>query len=277
MRRLGEVYLFAPGNSERKIQKALNIDADAVIIDLEDAVTADEKVLARNLVYKILTAEELITNPAKLYVRINSIKTPWFFEDLRMVKELKNAAGIMIPKSEDKTSITLAAELLGSDLEIIPLIESAAGVMNVEAVLSSHKSVKKVAFGSVDFALDIGVDWSAEGTERAYAMSKLALTSRAAGAAPPIDAVFPVIDNKESFIADTKKGKQLGFYGKMVIHPKQIEWVRDVYTPTEKQIEWSRKVIHVFESAKHSGALDLDGKLIDRPVYLLAKRLIETK
>jgi citrate lyase subunit beta / citryl-CoA lyase len=277
MRRMGEVYLFAPGNSERKIQKALNMDVDSVIIDLEDAVTADEKNMARKLVFEILNTEELIMSQAKLYVRINSIKSPCFFEDLKMVKELTRVSGIMIPKSEDKSSIILAAELLSRDLEIIPLIESAAGVMNVGAVLSSHISVKKVAFGSVDFALDIGVDWSEGGAERAYAMSKLALTSRAAGAAPPIDAVFPIIDNKDSFISDTKKGKQLGFYGKMVIHPKQIDWVKEVYAPTEKQIEWSRKVIDVFESASHSGALDLEGKLIDRPVYLLAKRLIASK
>ena len=134
-----------------------------------------------------------------------------------------------------------------------------------------------MAFGSVDFALDLGVDWSEDGVERSYAMSKLVLASRALGLEPPIDAVFPVIDNKESFISDTKKGKQVGFYGKLVIHPKQIEWVNEVYTPSESQIEWCTKVINVYENLKNEGAIDLDGKLIDRPVYLLAKRLVATK
>jgi citrate lyase subunit beta/citryl-CoA lyase len=274
---MGMVYLFAPGNSEKKMQKAFNLNPDAVIIDLEDAVSGDEKETARTLVYSLLSNEELSDIKTKIYVRINSIKSPWFFDDIHMVKTLNRIDGIMIPKSEDKTSITVAAELLNRDLEIIPLIESAAGAMNIEDVLVSHKSVRKVAFGSVDFALDIGVDWSAEGTERMYAMSKIVLASRALGADPPIDAVFPVINDKESFVSDTKKGKQLGFYGKMVIHPNQIEWVKEVYTPTEKQLEWSTKVINAFESGSHSGAIDLEGKLIDRPVYLLAKRLIESR
>jgi citrate lyase subunit beta / citryl-CoA lyase len=271
---LGEVYLFAPGNSEKKIHKALNLHTDAVIIDLEDSVTSNEKEMARNLVYSLLKTDE--TFRSKIYVRINSIKTQWFFEDLNMVNELKRVDGIMIPKSEDKTSISLAAELLNKNVEIIPLIESAAGVMNIRTILSSDQAVDRVAFGSVDFALDIGVDWSVEGTERAYAMSKLVLASRAAGVNPPIDAVFPIIDDRESFIKDTQKGKQTGFNGKMVIHPKQIDWVKEVYTPSKKQLEWSRKVIDVFESSAHSGAIDLEGKLIDRPVYLLAKRLIKS-
>ncbi|MEC1525425.1 CoA ester lyase [Neobacillus niacini] len=271
---MGEVYLFAPSNSEKKIHKALTLHTDAVIIDLEDAVTSNEKEMARNLVYSLLKTDE--TFRSKIYVRVNSIKTPWFFEDLSMVNELKRIDGIMIPKSEDKTSISLAAELINKDVEIIPLIESAAGVMNIETILSSHPAVNRVAFGSVDFALDIGVDWSVEGTEREYAMSKLVLASRASGVNPPIDAVFPVIDDRESFIADTQKGKQIGFNGKMVIHPKQIDWVKEVYTPSKKQLEWSKKVIDVFESSAHSGAIDLEGKLIDRPVYLLAKRLIKS-
>lgn len=271
---LGEVYLFAPGNSEKKIHKALNLHTDAVIIDLEDSVTSNEKEMARNLVYSLLKTD--VTFRSKIYVRINSIKTQWFFEDLNMVNELKRVDGIMIPKSEDKTSISLAAELLNKNVEIIPLIESAAGVMNIRTILSSDQAVDRVAFGSVDFALDIGVDWSVEGTERAYAMSKLVLASRAAGVNPPIDAVFPIIDDRESFIKDTQKGKQTGFNGKMVIHPKQIDWVKEVYTPSKKQLEWSRKVIDVFESSAHSGAIDLEGKLIDRPVYLLAKRLIKS-
>ncbi|MCM3690892.1 HpcH/HpaI aldolase/citrate lyase family protein [Neobacillus niacini] len=271
---MGEVYLFAPGNSEKKIHKALNLHTDAVIIDLEDSVTSNEKEMARNLVYSLLKTD--VTFRSKIYVRINSIKTQWFFEDLNMVNELKRVDGIMIPKSEDKTSISLAAELLNKNVEIIPLIESAAGVMNIRTILSSDQAVDRVAFGSVDFALDIGVDWSVEGTERAYAMSKLVLASRAAGVNPPIDAVFPIIDDRESFIKDTQKGKQTGFNGKMVIHPKQIDWVKEVYTPSKKQLEWSRKVIDVFESSAHSGAIDLEGKLIDRPVYLLAKRLIKS-
>ena len=268
-----KVYLFAPGNSERKMIKALNIDTDAIIIDLEDAVVAEEKEKARQLVYSVLNNKELTNIKSKIYVRINSIKTPWFFDDIKFIKDINRLDGIMIPKSEDKTSITLAAELLNRELEILPLIESAAGVNNIEDILSSHKSVRKVAFGSVDFALDLGVDWSEEGIERTYAMSKIALVSRALGADSPIDAVFPIIDNKERFISDTQKGKQTGFYGKLVIHPKQIEWVKEVYLPNEQQIEWSKKVINVYETANHAGAIDLDGK-INRQTSIFACKAI---
>jgi citrate lyase subunit beta / citryl-CoA lyase len=277
MNSLEKAYLFAPGNSEKKMLKALNIDTEAVIIDLEDAVVAKEKDKARQLVYSVLNNLELEDIKTKIYVRINSIKTPWFFDDMNLINRLPQLDGIMVPKSEDRTSITLAAELLNREIEILPLIESARGVNNIEDVLCSHHSVRKVAFGSVDFALDLGVDWSEDGMERTYAMSKLVLASRSLGLEPPIDAVFPVIDKKDSFISDTKKGKQLGFYGKMVIHPKQIEWVNEVYTPNANQVEWCTKVINVYETPNNEGAIDMDGKLIDRPVYLLAKRLIASK
>lgn len=268
------VYLFAPGSSEKKILKALELGVDAVIIDLEDAVVSSEKEKARQLVYTILNSPEIEDCQSKIYVRINSHKTPWFFEDIELIKKVNRLEGVMIPKSEDRTTISLAAELLNRDIEIIPLIESAVGVNNIDEVLIAHPSVRKVAFGSVDFALDIGVEWTEDGLERIHAMGKIVLASRALGVEPPIDAVFPIIENKDSFLEDAKKGKQIGFYGKMVIHPKQIDWVQEVYRTNQKQIEWSKKVIDVFETAEHKGAIDLDGKLIDLPVYLLAKRLI---
>jgi citrate lyase subunit beta/citryl-CoA lyase len=274
MNRLDTVYLFAPGNSKNKIEKALNSGSDAIIIDLEDAVVSSEKDESRRLVYAVL--QEIRPMNPKVYVRINSISTPWFFDDIKMVKMLEGLTGIMIPKCNDKTPITVAGELLGYELEIIPLIESAEGVMNVERILASDKRVKKVAFGSVDFALDIGVDWSEEGLERMYAMSKIVLASRVQGAEPPIDAVFPIIDQEQSFRSDARKGKQIGFFGKMIIHPRHIEWVKEVYTPSPKQMEWSLRVIRTYENGNHSGAIDLEGKLIDRPVYMLAKRLTQS-
>lgn len=267
-----KVYLFTPGDNEKKIQKALESAADAIIIDLEDAVMADKKDYARSIVYSILTQQKYIM--PKVYVRINSLITPWFFEDLKMLQNLRHLDGVMIPKSEDKEPICHTAKMLKDDCEIIPLIESAEGVVNLEGILENNKLIKKVAFGSVDFSLDIGTEWTEEGIERSYAMSRIVLLSKVFGADPPIDAVFPVINDRESFIKDTQKGKQIGFYGKMVIHPKQIEWVNEIYNPSLKQIEWSQKVIQTYENSLNQGAVDLDGKLIDRPVYLLAKRIL---
>lgn len=275
--KMEKVFLFTPGNSEEKIKKALGLDTDALILDLEDAVVTEEKDKARKIVYDTLNSLSDEASTPKIYVRINPINTPYFHEDIYMVKNIENIAGIMIPKSDDKTSVTIAADLLGREIEIIPLIESASGVYNIESIIQSDRNVRRVAFGSVDFALDIGVDWSEEGLERTYAMSKIALTSRALRAEAPIDAVFPVINDKEKFIVDTIKGKQVGFYGKMIIHPKHIDWVREVYSPNEKQVKWSEKVVEVFEHGEHNGAIDLNGKLIDRPVYLLAKRILAAR
>lgn len=272
-----KVFLFVPGDSQKKIQKALSSNADAIIIDLEDAVVEQEKESARNTLLTMLKDVPVNETGPKIFIRINSFKTNWGMDDLNLVNKLNNIKGIMIPKCEDKESILVTTENLRGDVKIIPLIETAAGVMNVESVLKSHPAVTRVAFGSVDFALDLGVDWSSAGNERTYAMSKLVLTSKAFGAQPPIDAVFPIIDDKEAFIEDTRKGKQVGFFGKLIIHPKHIDWVTEVYAPNPEQIEWSLKVIDVFENSNNIGAIDLDGKLVDLPMYLLAKRLIASK
>lgn len=269
-----KVFLFAPGDSRKKIHKALSSKADAIIIDLEDAVVSQEKDNARNMVSSLLNDESINKIEPNIYVRVNAIQTKWFLDDIKMVNTLNNIKGIMIPKCEDKSAVLLAVEHLKEEVKIIPLIETVGGVMNVEKVLTSHPSVTRVAFGSVDFALDLGVEWSVVGNERIYAMSKIALISKAVKAEPPIDAVFPIINNKEAFIDDSKKGKQIGFYGKLIIHPKHIEWVKQVYAPNPEQIEWSHKVINVYENSNNIGVMDLDGKLVDLPMYLLAKRLI---
>ena len=128
MNSLGKAYLFTPGNSEKKMLKALNINSEAIIIDLEDAVVSREKDKARQLIYSVLNDQKLDIK-TKIYVRINSIKSPWFFDDMNLINRLPQLDGIMIPKSEDRTSITLAAEILNRNIEIIPLIESARGVV----------------------------------------------------------------------------------------------------------------------------------------------------
>ncbi|MED1607549.1 CoA ester lyase [Cytobacillus kochii] len=266
-------FLFVPGNNEKKLGKIDKYPIDVIIIDLEDAVVVEEKKEARALVYNFLKERNNTTKNLKIYIRINALTTQWFFDDINMINKLKHIDGIMIPKCENQTPIDLSTELLNSDLEILPLIETANGVNNTNLILN-HPAVTRVAFGSVDFALDIGVNWSEEGIERLYAMNKIVLDSKLQGALPPIDAVFPLINNKENFLKDAHKGKQIGFTGKLLIHPQQIEWVNDVYKPTDDQLDWCNRVIALYENTQNKGATHIDGKLIDRPIYLLAKRLI---
>jgi citrate lyase subunit beta/citryl-CoA lyase len=266
------VYLFVPGHDAQKISKAFQSQADVIIIDLEDAVRIEEKEEARAIVKKELVKHK--SNNKKIMIRINSEPTSWFYEDIKLVKELDIHA-VMLPKCENPSSVLTLSTLI-PELEIIPLIESARGVLNAESIIKSCSQIKKIAFGAVDFALDIGTEWSPEGTERFAAMSHLVLVSRTAGKDSPIDAVFPLIHDKEALQKDTMLGKKMGFYGKMVIHPKHIEWVKEVYRPSEEDIEKSRKIIEEYERNKGSGAFIIDGKLIDLPVYRQAKRILSS-
>lgn len=265
-------YLFIPGNSLKKLQKGLESKSDAVIIDLEDAVLPIDKYTAREQVVEVLNSG-LVKGQPKVYVRINSFQTEWCIDDLVAISSIPVVAGIMLPKSEDSESIKVVSQYLTEGQELIPLIETAKGVFYFQDIVTASSKIKKAAFGSVDYALDLGVEWTEKGEERRYAMGVLPVASRALGLDPPIDAVFPIIQNNEAFLLDANIGKEEGFYGKLIIHPKHIELVKEVYKPSEEQITWSKKVIELYESNTHQGAIQLDGKLIDLPIYLLAKRI----
>lgn len=263
------VYLFSPGNDINRMGKALQSATDAVIVDLEDAVRVDEKAAAREVVRQALGSRP---HDKKVYIRINAVSTPWFADDVALVNELP-VDGVILPKCEEPSAVeTLAAKVT---VEIIPLIESAKGVLNAVDILRASSQVHRLAFGSVDFALDIGAEWTPEGVERQAAMGHLVLASRYAGKQPPIDAVFPVIRDEEAFKNDTRIGKQMGFYGKMVIHPLHIEWVRDVYRPSAEEIARSKKIVEAYEQTGGKGAFTIDGKMVDLPVYEQAKRIVE--
>lgn len=271
MEGMSKTYLFVPGNSEKKILRAISSTADAVIIDLEDAVIPEEKEKARTIVYDMLKDKVV---KKQIYIRVNSCQTTWWKNDLALTKKLPQLQGIMLPKSESAQDIDKITTEIFENHEIIPLIESAKGVHNFDQIVMASRQIKRVAFGSVDFALDLNVEWTEEGTERLYAMGKICLQSRALGLEPPIDAVFPILDQQQAFEKDILLGKKIGFFGKLIIHPKQIESVHTLYAPSKEKILWSEQIIQLFENKEHGGAVTLDGKLIDLPIYLLAKRLL---
>lgn len=269
------VYLFTPGDSRSKLEKAAASGADAIIVDLEDGVAAESKAYARQQAFAFL--EELRRGaggpgPVKpVYIRCNPAGSPHFAEDLRLVRE-GGADGAMIAKCESADELRAANES-APRAELIPLIESARGVRHVEAIAAAVSGrVRQVAFGAVDFALDIGADWSVGGEERLYAMGQIVLLSRVAGLEPPIDAVFPLLDDERAFAKDAELGKRMGFYGKMIVHPRHIEWVRAVYRIPQEELAWCREAVRLYENAQSGGSVRLDGRLIDLPVYLRAKR-----
>jgi citrate lyase subunit beta/citryl-CoA lyase len=274
-------FLFAPASDLRKVDKALSLDADAVILDLEDAVAVSEKVRARSLVLDVLGR----MNREGIYVRVNGVDTRWIVGDLMAVVGGR-PAGIMLPKAEDAEEVRRVDWLIGQlereyglpagEMELIPLVETARGVMNAYEVATSCPRVKRLAFGAVDYTLDIGISLTGQGTEIFYARSHLVVASRAAGIEGPIDTVYPNIKDEEGLAEECRLVRSLGFAGKLVIHPAQLGPVNEIFSPTPREIDYAAKVAQAFAQAEAEGiaAVQLEGKFIDYPVAAWARRTL---
>jgi len=276
--------LFTPGNRLERAEKAVGLGADAVIIDLEDAVPIAEKESSRVLVRKVL--EE---HPGKrMYVRINALNTPFANEDLEAVVS-KNLNGIMLPKVESTEDIFEIDRLL-TDLEkrngletgaieVISICETAKGLEEIYPIVSAkptYHRVSVVAFGAADYTLDLGISLTMEGKELEYPRSRIPIACRAAGIMPPLDTAWMVdLKDIDGLIADAKKAKAYGFQGKIVIHPNQIDPCHNVFTPTKEEIAYAKKVIHAFEEAEREGkaAIQLEEKFIDYAVVEKYRRI----
>ena len=276
--------LFSPGNRPDRVEKAIGSGADAVIIDLEDAVPLSDKENTRPLVRAILDRY-----PGKrLYVRVNSLTTPYCEEDLGAVV-CSHLTGILFPKVESPEDIFEIDRLLcevekraGLEkgiIEVMILCESAKGLEEIYRIASAkpeHHQVSTVAFGAADYTLDLGIDLTKEGKELEYPRSRIPIACRAAGVMPPMDTPWMVdLKDMDGLVADAQKAKAYGFQGKLVIHPNQIQPCHDVFTPTQEEIAKAEKIIHAFEEAEREGraAIQLDGKFIDYAVVEKAKRV----
>jgi len=267
----------------RMIHKLPTLTADAVILDLEDSVPMAEKDTARIFIRDSL--DYLSTGVSDIYVRVNGLATGLTAEDCEFVVQ-KGITGIMIPKVESRNEV-LEVEKIIEELErkrglepgsvvLIPTIESAKGVVNAYEIASASKRVIALGFGAVDFTRDMGVSLSKEGTELFFARSYVAIAARAAGVLA-IDTVFTDIADREGLIKDAMLAKQLGFKGKFLIHPSQIEPVNRIFSPSEKEIEYAKKVVQAFKEAEARGlgAASLEGRMIDIAVYKQAEDLLK--
>jgi len=274
-------WLFVPGNQERKIKNALNLSADVIIIDLEDAVPADEKKSAKNIVENLLSKHE----NEKIFIRINGQQKELAEEELKSIVKLR-PKGIMLPKSEDAFGIIefdnlvkeleTSANITMGTVKFVPLIESALGVLNSREIASASSRNICLAFGAIDFTLDIGAELTPSGSELLMARSMLVLAAKVAGLTV-VDTVYPHIKDDDGLYQETSFIKSLGMFGKLVIHPNQIGIVNDIFSPTEEEILSAQKIIAAFKEAEDQGigAIQVNGKFIDYPVAARAKRVLE--
>ena len=274
--------MFVPGSDARKIGKVFSLAADVVVLDLEDSVALKEKPAARETGREALGTR----GGSRAYVRVNALSTGLLFEDLAAVIRGR-PDGIVLPKADSPADLITADAILAEmerkegldpgSVDMIPIVESAAGVSRAEPLASSCKRVRRLSFGAMDFTLDIGATWDKEGTALSYARSYLVIASRAAGIEAPIDTVYPDIKDADGLVADSRLARKLGFQGKIVIHPAQVEPVNQVFSPTPEEVAKARRVAEAFDQAEAQGSasIQLDGAFVDYPVALRAKRLLD--
>lgn len=275
--------LYAPGNRAELFDKALASGADSVILDLEDAVPHLEKGAAREHVADLLDRWQRRSPP--VFVRINGTGTGLAGPDLVSVVR-PGLAGIKLPKVEEATDIQfvdaevskLEAErgMTRGSVQLIASIESARGVLNAQSIARASQRIWCLGFGAGDYSRDTGSEETAEAIETLYARSYLVAISRDAGLAPPFDSVFPKIRQVDELLANARASKSLGFQGKAVIHPRQIEPVHSVYTPTQAELIRAQEVVAAFRdaSSRGAGALQIDGVLVDLAHERRARDLI---
>jgi len=265
-------FLFVPGNNRKLIEKALSMETDAIIVDMEDAVAVDEKENARNIAYHFSLEDR---NPL-LYIRTNSYNTPFLKKDVEMIKKA-NFDGIMLPKCETSEELIFLTKEMTKKTDIIPLIESAKGIINIKEIGKASKDISRFAFGALDYTLDIGAIYTKTGKELLYPRSHLVLISKFLGLMPPVDTVFPDLQDEQSFIEEIKEAKALGMFGKLAIHPKQLPFINKMFTPDEEEVKEAQNVVDAFTRSEKKGvaAINLGDKLVDYPVYEKSKRLLE--
>jgi citrate lyase subunit beta/citryl-CoA lyase len=256
--------LFVPADRPDRYAKALGSGADEVIVDLEDAVAAERKATARDSLRTWLA-----TATAPVLVRVNGVESEWFDEDLALCA-YASVGGIMLPKAESAVGVARVVDVARGK-RVLPLIETARGI-DAARELAAVRGVDRLAFGNLDFMIDMGI----EDTHDAllHFRSQLVLASRLAGCLPPVDGVTTSFDDLQAVAADATRARALGFGGKLCIHPRQVKPINRAFTPDARTRAWARRVVEAIERSG-GAAVAVDGKMVDRPVLLRAQRILE--
>ncbi|CAN7640395.1 Citrate lyase subunit beta-like protein [compost metagenome] len=262
-------YLFVPGDRPERFDKAAAAGPDVMILDLEDAVHPDAKPAAREAIAAWLAGQPA----ANAFVRINDSASPSFAADLAWLRALPPGtalAGLLVPKAEDAAALATIAQALHAinpQGELVAIIETALGLHQIDAVATG---VARLAFGSLDYAVDLGCSHTRDAL--AFARARIVLASRVAGLPPPVDGVTTALKDEAVLASDVAYARELGFAGKLCIHPAQLGAVRAGFLPSPEQLDWARRVLEATASGSH--AVQVDGKMVDRPVIEQARRLL---
>ncbi len=288
---LNRTFLFAPGNHPRRVEKAFGLGADAVILDLEDAVAASDKAAARKPVAEALKRPR----SCRGYVRVNAPSTPFCYRDL--VETIHDKVdGVVLPKVESAadlhaidwllTALEREQGMVEGSIDLMPLVETAAGVARVDRIVQARNlrpyrgawRVKRVAFGAADFSLDAGLLPSHEEPELAEARARVVLASRAAGMEGPLDSPWFHLRDVEGFRRALERSRRGGFQGRLCVHPDQVAVANAAFTPSADEVARAERVIAVFKQVEAQGAaaVEVDGQMVDYPVVYRAQALLET-
>jgi citrate lyase subunit beta/citryl-CoA lyase len=287
---LNRSFLFAPGNVARRVDKAFTLEADAVILDLEDSVALSDKAAARKDVAAALGRK----GQARVYVRVNAPSTPFCYGDL--VETLQpGIAGVLVPKIESAADLHAIDWLMAAlerergivegSLDLMPLVETASGVQRVDRILQARNlrpyrgpwRVKRVAFGAGDYANDVGLSPTLDEAELAGARERVVLASRAAGMENPIDSPWFHFKEAEAFRRSLERSRRGGFQGRLCVHPDQIGPVNAAYLPSEEEVARARRIVAAFRDAEARGeaAVQVDGLMVDYPIANRAQAMLD--
>lgn len=265
--------LFTPGDRPDMMRKTADSGADVVVFDLEDAVAPGDKEEARAAVRDILT-DPSVDPSAEVLVRTNPVGRSMDADLDVLPSGAEYLDGFMLPKVTDRNDVETAARMLEEhDLppRVLSLVETAAGVLDVEAIASAAPT-DAVVFGAEDLAADIGASRTAEGTEVLYARERVVLAAAAAGV-DAIDTVYTDYEDDEGLEAEARFASQLGFDGKLAIHPAQVGPINRAFTPDQEEVEWARRVLAASEESE-AGVFAVDGEMIDAPLLERAERIL---
>lgn len=257
-------YLFVPGDRPERFEKALASGADAVILDLEDAVAPQDKERARACV------KEWLMKNAGVYVRVNAEDTPWFYDDLLSIGSLSSVSGLVVPKATDPRTFRQIASAGHDSLAILPLLESAAGFAAINEIARAER-VERLLFGTVDFQVDTGI--GGDGEELSYFRCQMTIASRLAGIGTPVDGVTTELNDHDAIQESARRARRFGFGGKLCIHPRQIVATHSAFTPSVAEREWATRVVDAAKASCGSATV-VDGEMIDAPIISHANEIL---